>query len=216
MKQIRSQGKHGDKYSPVSDPNTSIQTAPGKYFDYADPRGYEYDIREAAKAVCKICRFNGHTDRFYSVGEHLVIGAWVLERTGVNPQITRSWLLHDLHEAWGGDLPKPKKRLPEMQGAVALEEATQNAFLNHCGTYLDRLTVFGPSVMHLDVVMCCYEAIHLLGDDVQSASWRLIPEPFFAEAREIDPDYLKDFDHGAPHLVEPELLDLLNTYGLIL
>ena len=54
-----------------------------------------------SRAVCKICRFAGNVDGFYSVGAHSLLMAAIL-----GPQHCRYALVHDLTEAFTGDIVK--------------------------------------------------------------------------------------------------------------
>lgn len=81
-----------------------IQTARGEKFDFLNPvRAYHEDV---AHALSHICRYNGHTRRFYSVAEH---SYWV--SLYVPQRYALIGLLHDAHEAYVGDITTPLKRL---------------------------------------------------------------------------------------------------------
>lgn len=54
-----------------------------------------------SRAVCKICRFAGNVDGFYSVGAHSLLMASIL-----GPRFCRAALVHDLAEAFTGDIVK--------------------------------------------------------------------------------------------------------------
>lgn len=70
-----------------------------------DPRPDEIVIEDIAHALSMLCRFGGHTTRFYSVAEHSIHVAALL------PPTLRLWgLLHDAAEAYVIDLPRPLKR----------------------------------------------------------------------------------------------------------
>ena len=67
-------------------------------------------------------RFNGHTERPYSVAEHSLL---VCQAMGTEFAITDPWtllaaLMHDAHEAYTGDLSAPMKQL--IGPAWAVEE----------------------------------------------------------------------------------------------
>lgn len=94
-----------------------IQTYTGKLFN---PLALEnedcgpIDLMDIAHALSHLCRFNGHTKRFYSVGEHSLHVSCVLAQTSPENQ---AWgLLHDAAEAYLGDMVRPiKKRMPDFQ-----------------------------------------------------------------------------------------------------
>lgn len=80
-----------------------VQTNSGKRFYPLDPRAEEVDIKDIAKALSKIARFNGHVDRFYSVAEHSIRVAQLVKEDKLEA------LLHDSTEAYIGDLTRPLK-----------------------------------------------------------------------------------------------------------
>ena len=82
-----------------------MQTASGRVYWPIDPRSEEVDILDIAHALANLCRFGGHTRRFYSVAEHCVLVSQV-----VPPADALHGLLHDATEAYCVDVPTPVKR----------------------------------------------------------------------------------------------------------
>lgn len=80
------------------------QTRGGKRFDTFDPKPEQFDIFDIATALSRICRFNGHTIKFYSVAEHCVLMAGAVSR-----QNKFAALMHDVSEAYLPDMPGPIK-----------------------------------------------------------------------------------------------------------
>lgn len=74
-------------------------------------------------ALAKMCRYNGHVERFYSVAEHSVLVSRIAELLGDEEAIVPS-LFHDAHEAYTGDIPSPQKDM--IQGAHYFEAAMEN------------------------------------------------------------------------------------------
>jgi hypothetical protein len=70
-----------------------------------DPRAEEVFIEDIAHALSMQCRYAGHVDRFYSVGEHSVHVSRI-----VPPHMALLGLLHDATEAYLIDVPRPIKR----------------------------------------------------------------------------------------------------------
>lgn len=96
-------------------PKTSILTASGLVFDYADPDPTSIRITDVALALAKTCRYGGHVPgtAFLSVAEHSVIAVQVLDaltpRGFEDPQLRWAVLCHDFAEAFTGDIPGPMK-----------------------------------------------------------------------------------------------------------
>ncbi len=81
-----------------------IQTYSGKQFFPLAPRIEDICIEDIAHALSNICRFTGHSKRFYSVAEHSCI---------VSDYLTYEYqlqgLLHDASEAYLCDIAAPIK-----------------------------------------------------------------------------------------------------------
>lgn len=84
----------------------SISTYNGDFFDFDNPETFDYDIETIAHALSNICRYGGHSDKFYSVAEHSVLVSRV-----VPDHLRMCGLLHDASEAFVGDMPSPLKAL---------------------------------------------------------------------------------------------------------
>lgn len=107
-----------------------ISTASGGKFHYGMFDGSQYNLRDAASALSRQCRYAGHlheryADDTYSVAQHLVLVVKLLRMVG-KPRASQRWGgAHDLTEAWWQDIVSPnKRRLPTY---VADEEREQDA-----------------------------------------------------------------------------------------
>lgn len=69
-----------------------------------DPRPEEIDIEEIAASLSKICRYNGHVKKFYSVAEHSVYVSHLVPK-----EHALTGLLHDATEYLLGDIVRPLK-----------------------------------------------------------------------------------------------------------
>jgi len=49
-----------------------LGTFSGKHFWPLDPKPEDINLQDIIHALSNICRFNGHTNRFYSVAEHML------------------------------------------------------------------------------------------------------------------------------------------------
>lgn len=87
-----------------------LKTVSGKHITLPHSEENVFDIRDIAHALSKICRFNGHIDRFYSVAHHSVF-CWTLSFRGTTREERRHILLHDAHEAYICDVPTPLKMI---------------------------------------------------------------------------------------------------------
>lgn len=87
-----------------------IQLHTGGKFYPLDPQPNEINVSDIAHALSQICRYGGHTKRFYSVAEHSVHVSRL-----VPANLAMAGLLHDAAEGLGCcDLPRPIKRyLPD-------------------------------------------------------------------------------------------------------
>lgn len=109
-----------------------IQTYTGKVFHVLDPRLESIDIDDIAHSLGMICRFNGHTDRFYSVAEHcVVVSEMVPERVAFEA------LMHDAHEAYVSDLARPIKWTKNMSGFRDIEKMVDFFVRRRFGMELD-------------------------------------------------------------------------------
>lgn len=76
------------------------------HFDLLNPTEEMVNIKDIAHALGHICRFTGHTNRFYSVAEHCIYVSYI-----VKPEFALEALLHDAQEAYVGDVSQPLKQL---------------------------------------------------------------------------------------------------------
>lgn len=89
----------------------SIRTIGGRYLDAMNPKPGQISIGDIAFGLSRVCRFAGHTRKFYSVAQH---SCDVCDM--VPDSLKLQALLHDASEAYIGDLPSPiKQLLPDYQ-----------------------------------------------------------------------------------------------------
>lgn len=105
---------------------SAILLVNGDFFDFKNPRDHEYDIRAIAHALSNLCRYTGHSRRFYSVAEHCVLVSRL-----VPTAYALEGLLHDASEAYCGDVASPLKAL--LPGYKKIEEGVQEALATYFG-----------------------------------------------------------------------------------
>lgn len=82
-----------------------IRTQSGIYVNVFNPTVDMINIEDIAHALSNLCRFGGHTRKFYSVAQHSILCSLY-----VHDAYKREALLHDAAEAYLVDLPSPIKR----------------------------------------------------------------------------------------------------------
>lgn len=91
-----------------SDMGAWIETQSGPFY-LADPT---FNIDAIAHALAHIPRFNGHTNQFYSVAEHSIFVAFLMDDLDLGDPL--EGLMHDATEAYICDIPSPfKEVMPE-------------------------------------------------------------------------------------------------------
>lgn len=122
-----------------------------KFYPY-DCGGEAFDIEEIANSLSKLCRFNGNTNKFYSVAEHsLNVMELILDEFPTNKKLAYEGLMHDATEAYLGDLVTPLKQVLPKFNKIEHEVAV-NLFKKHKVTY-----PFNPIVHSKDWMMCLIE-----------------------------------------------------------
>lgn len=87
-----------------------MRTYTGRYFDPENPQGNMISIVDIAHGLSMQARWCGQLETFYSVAEHCVMVAEILEESG-HGHLALAGLLHDGHEAYTSDIPSPVKSM---------------------------------------------------------------------------------------------------------
>lgn len=90
---------------------TCILTNSARQFDLLNPRAENVITTDLAHALSLVCRFNGHCAWHYSVAQHSLLVAYIIEKEGGTPEEQLAGLLHDGTEAYISDLTRPLKLL---------------------------------------------------------------------------------------------------------
>lgn len=93
-----------------------IQVNSGKRFYVLDPRPEDVSVQDIAHSLSNLCRFTGHGERFYSVGEHSIHCARIARKLGLTTLQQLLALGHDASEIIMNDLARPvKQNIPQYQ-----------------------------------------------------------------------------------------------------
>jgi hypothetical protein len=145
---------------------------------------------EIASALARKCRFGGclRDDwpiTFYSVADHSVLVAALLERAGAGPATVLAGLWHDAHEALFGDIITPVKK---WIGSALREKEDQLQRMVLAGAGIDP----DDAAIHWDAVHIADRAalhieVHALGLDP-----RLFDAPAMLDSERVQRAMLRD------------------------
>lgn len=110
-----------------------MMTHTGRKFYPLSPRPEDIDPLDIAHSLAHLCRYNGHTDRFYSVAEHCILMSLVMP----TPELALEALLHDGSEAYVGDMVRPLKHTDEMAPYRMAEDYVMDAIAARFGLPVD-------------------------------------------------------------------------------
>ena len=128
-----------------------IETYTNKKFYPLEPDMELICIEDIAHALAHICRFNGHTKRFYSVGEHSLSCLGLARRMGLSYSDRLAALMHDASEAYLADIPRPIKR--GMHAYSAWEHTLQKMICEKWGIQYP----FSDAIHKIDNIMLATE-----------------------------------------------------------
>lgn len=138
-----------------------LTTFTGQEFNPINPSSSTINIKDIANALSKICRFGGHSNKFYSVAQHSVMVSNMC-----NEEDALAGLLHDASEAYIGDMVRPLKYTDKMENYRDIEHNLAEMIAHRFG--LD--THMTESVKRADNTMCVIEALMLF---TPSPKWAL-------------------------------------------
>lgn len=152
-----------------------IQTYTGRQWMPLNPNGADVCVEDIAHALSNVCRFTGHVREFYSVAQHSVYVAEVLETLGLSAAVVFQGLLHDAAEAYLCDMARPVKR--SVVGYREIE--TEN--LRVIFVALGVPWPMAGAVKVVDERMLMTEARDLMGPKPEPWSLDADPYPFVVE-----------------------------------
>jgi len=138
----------------------SIRTYTGRCFRLDDVDPESVDIVDISHALGNLCRFAGHSSRFYSIAQHSCATAAIAPLYGmtIGRQLQQLCLLHDASEAYCSDIVSPLK--PMIDGYKALEKSIQDAIWKRFGCDIDDELML--KVKEIDRKVLEYESSVLL------------------------------------------------------
>ena len=164
-----------------------------RQIDLYDCREQDIDISDISWALARICRFNGHTSRFYSVACHCLGMAKYAIEMKLPTEVILKCLLHDAKEAYYGDITKPVQKLLGIKWEWSWEQSVSKAiakrFFNDREAVIDTRTV-----KEIDDLFCLVEGYVLIGGHLWEAAHAtagVSPENW-ARVEKI----VKSFDYG--------------------
>lgn len=156
-----------------------MQTASGVAFDLLNPTAAMVKIEDIAHHLARINRFTGATREPYSVAQHSVLVARVIEREFPGTDLPIGGLLHDSHEAYIGDISTPLKdllgrpKINRISGEIDL--AVAEALI---GDQWDRCLMIHPAVKNADLRMLATEKRDLLEPSEREWEWTKGVDPY--------------------------------------
>ena len=135
-------------------------THSGRVLDLNFIKPENVSIEDIAHSLSFQCRFNGHTNRFYSVAEHsLVLRDLVQEESGIQNLNRRiAAMLHDAAECYLGDITKPAKE------RLFIEEAVEGQILRVIfEAFGIPFSSFDEELKAMDSDLCIMEGFFLIG-----------------------------------------------------
>lgn len=129
------------------------------------------NIEDIAHALANICRWTGHTSRFYSVAEHCIRAAAIAP-----PECKLHVLMHDATEAYLGDVATPLKQL--------LPEYSHLEEVHDFWVYKWLYRISGGAPVRSFVKQADHIMLHTEARDLMGAPWA---DPEFCTEARIPP-----------------------------
>lgn len=162
------------------------QTHMGIQFRLLEPRAEDVNFADICWSLANQCRFNGHCRPFYSVAEHSIRVADLVQHELGLPDSADEVIaafMHDAAEAYIGDIIAPLKNLPMFGAIHDVEARIMRAIGERFG--FDPLAGW-DAVRYADRVMLATEARDLMAPP--PAPWLALPPPLASPIWPLSPD----------------------------
>lgn len=169
-------------------------TASGRRFYPSCPRSDDVHIDDIAHALSNICRFGGHTDRFYSVAQHALLVSGICEQlVPADPWLWYYGLHHDDAEAYTGDV------ITQIKYAVPAIRAYHKPIEKAVARAMQLPEHLPPVIKEADLIALATENRDFLtGKGLYMAPGFTLPEPLEAHLIANEP-YMAEEDYLSRH-----------------
>lgn len=140
-------------------------------------RGDEYfnlSTEKVANVLSRLERFNAHTRRPISVGQHLLHCYYLAEDLGYSFRERQLVLYHDVPEAYYGDIPSYIKKFLGEEASLFLHNIDVQIY-EHFGIEWPKKSEH-DRVKEIDLIALTLEAQYGFGDVFLSEDWPKIPD----------------------------------------
>ena len=149
-----------------------ITTYSGGKLHFRDPHEDEIDIKDIAHGLALCCRFNGQCKMFYSIAEHSIR---VADNVPDIKVLKLRALLHDAHEAYLSDVPRPiKGDMPQYKAIADHLQFAINRKFNCTIEKVDTTAYFNEQIKKADDIMLSTEKEFMM---VGVEDWAELPMP---------------------------------------
>lgn len=169
----------------------------GAEINLENPDPNEINMEDIALGLSNTNRYAGQTQPSLNVAQHSVNVADTLERRGADPDTQMYGLLHDIAEAYLGDVPRPAKR--RLDGFEEMEDNLLDAAYTEFGVGQPHERQW-EAVMDADNMNLVYEVENLFDDRKQAQEIQDVFEGQFPISTDVVTEYLADL----PLDTEPE------------
>lgn len=167
--------------------NTYITTYSKIHFVPWNPDPNQVSLVDIAHALSLLCRGNGHSRYFYSVGQHSIHCAKEAKARGFSKRVELACLLHDGSEAYLSDITRPVKQfLTQYQD---MEKRLQQVIYQHF-SLSDLTDKEEEQVKKIDDILLYHEFWELFHEKLD------LGEPVLMGDFQIQEESMKTVEHN--------------------